>query len=185
MNLVSHLRHPKRLLAAAGVTALNAIPAGGGSPGSIGANSAGFSDGTPGDTANFSFGCSTVDVPKYGNCRGTGTATLNGVAFKTLTASGATFDGNGRQCLKAPCPDGAETDIKGQAQYGPVQVGYSFAGKDYDPSTSDQFRITITPKQTVQGVGIVHTFSCDGCVEVVMEPGKIPNSVFNTGPDGI
>jgi hypothetical protein len=179
MQILTRLRRPKRLLAATGIGGLILVLAGCGSPGSIGANSAGFSDGTPGDTANFSFVCSTINVPGVGNCRGHGSAIIDGVAFKTLTANGATFDGNGDQCTQAPCPQSAETDISGKGMYGSLPVTYSFKGTDFDPATNDIFRLTLDTNLQAGFNGLYPTFSCNGCVEVVMEPGKIPDSVYN------
>jgi hypothetical protein len=76
------------------------------------------------------------------------------------------------QCLSAPCPQNAKLRVTGQAQYGANKVNYSFEGQDPDPATaSDAFQLTVAQSQ--------YTFSCDGCVEVVMGPGSIPNSVYN------
>jgi hypothetical protein len=179
MKSLSSIRGPKRLIAAAAVSGLVLILAGCGSPGAIGANSFGFSDGVPGDVVNFSFVCSTVTAANGSNCSGQGTGTIKATSFKTQTANGATFDSSNNECKKAPCPWNARLRVWGQAQYGDQEVTYHFQGNDPDPGTADTFQVTLDSNKMTGFIGSTTTFHCNGCVEVVMSPGHIPDSVYD------
>jgi hypothetical protein len=173
MQTLSWLRRPKRLLSAAGVSAL-VLALTGCSPGLITANILGSTT-SAADAAHIAVVCTTISSSS-GNCSGHATATVNGTAFRTTTMNGGTSDTNGNDCSSAPCAASAFFDVSGKGLYGSQNATYYIEGQDIDPAGAqpDGFQLHVGPGPGATFTGFTRTFGCKSCVEVVMFPGSTP-----------
>lgn len=174
MQILSRLRHPKRLLGAAGVSAL-VLALTGCSPGLITANVIGSLTSST-DAAHIALLCKAA-TGASGNCGGHITATVGGTTFKSLTMNGGTVDNNGNDCTTAPCPASALFSVSGTGLYGTQNATYSVQGRDIDPATAttpDGLSLHVGPGPGATFKGFTRTFTCSNCVEVVMLPETTP-----------
>jgi hypothetical protein len=165
---VSQLHPPKRFAFLAGIAALALVVAGC-SPGSVTSTIHGLSA-NGSYTVVFHMTCGTTANSSGNNCTGIGAGAVAGKAFVATRGSGGTGDLGGggfpANCVSAPCSQDAGVTISGSAIYGGQPAAYTLVASDPDPSTADTGTLTIG--------GVNYPFSCDNCVEVVMQPGSTP-----------
>lgn len=160
-------RRPRRLASIAGIAALALIVAGC-SPGIVTATIHG-STLSGSYTVIFHMTCGTTSNAAGNNCTGIGVGAVGGRGFVTTVGSGGTGNLNGGEgfptnCVSAPCSQDAGVQISGTAIYGGQRAEYTLTGYDPDPSTADHGTLKVN--------GVTYPFSCDNCIEVVMQPGS-------------
>ncbi|MGH2443498.1 MAG: hypothetical protein ACRDFX_10080 [Chloroflexota bacterium] len=170
----------KKMFGLAGLGALALVIAGC-SPGTITARSTG-SNLNPADRGAVTMVCLSRSVYKSNNCIGSGTATIDGVAFRTFFGEGG-FElktlsaDNGKDCSAAPCPEGGiANDIEGNGTYGGASIHYTLYATDDDTTptsgTADSFKLVLGP---LNAPTITRTFDCTNCVEIRVLPGTLSN----------
>ncbi len=116
--------------------------------------------------------CGEVPV-SMGNCRGLVNGVIDGMKFYTIDQSGGTEDNtlDYSDCLQAPCLPGGAAEIVGNAEWGTQQIRYEIDGYDNGPGATDIVHVS---SGTTSLLG--RTFTCTGCVRVVVLPGHVPGS---------